>query len=117
MQRTFPSMEFWWPLRAALLEPSAHGFLSVYLMFRAECPRPYSGLISSLQDLTPPPPIPGDPEWSPLSAWFLSPGYSPGPGSPGGLPATQMALLHLQDPLEGIRVLSGETALACPTGP
>lgn len=38
MQRTFPLMEFWWPLRAALLKPSACGFLNVYLMFWAECP-------------------------------------------------------------------------------
>ena len=66
-------MEFWWPLRAALLEPSAHGFLNVYLMFRAECPLS----LFRAHQLIPRPDaassLPEDPEWSPLTGCTVAP--------------------------------------------
>lgn len=73
IQRTSPLTEFWWPLRAALLEPSAHGFLNVYLMFRAECPLS----LFRAHQLIPRPDasssLPEDPEWSPLSGCTVAP--------------------------------------------
>ena len=60
-------------IRAALLEPSAHGFLNVYLMFRAECPLS----LFRAHQLIPRPDasssLPEDPEWSPLSGCTVAP--------------------------------------------